>query len=112
VQNDGRVAERGHVAHDLVERAVVAGLKLLLFFLVAQFGIAAGVGAAAAGNLRDAQLEGGPARFGVFARGHDDAGVRHGEAQDGDDLFEVVVRNRVRRIGPWRSRRPARCAAR
>jgi len=63
------------------------------------FHVAARVGAAAGGNLRDAEGKGVGAHLGGLAGAHDDAGVGHGEAEDGDDALEVVIGDRVGRIG-------------
>ncbi len=93
MQKLGHEPELGDVADDLVQRAVVAELELgrveLLVLLVA-----AGVGAAAGADLADAEGERLAAQVGGLARAQDHAGVRHGEAQDGDELAEVDVADR------------------
>ncbi len=49
-------------------------------------------------DLADAEGEGLAAQVGRLARAHDHAGVGHREPQDGDDLAEVDVAHRVRRL--------------
>ena len=92
-----RVAERGNVANDLIERTMVAKLKLLRIMSIAKLGVAAWIATTTGGNLRHSQIEGCAASVGVFPRGHDDAGVRHGQPENRDNFFEIRIRNGVRR---------------
>jgi hypothetical protein len=61
-------------------------------------GIPAGIRAAAGRNLGYAQCVGLAAHFGAFARGENDAGVGNGETQDGDDLAEILIGDRLGRV--------------
>ena len=79
----------GDVADDLVERAVVAQRELAASTSRPRRSRRGWCGCRRrSGN---AQGEGLAAHVGGLARGHDDARVGHGEAQDGDDLAEVDV---------------------
>ena len=60
--------------------------------------VAAGVGLGGGADLAYAVFDQLVAHFGPLAGGDDDAGVGHGDADDGDDLHEVLVAHRVRDV--------------
>ena len=95
----GREAHLGDLADDLVDGRVSPTANWLLLKSPCGELVAAGIGAAAGGGLRDADLEALVAHLGGLAGGHDDSGVRNRQAQDGDELEEVGVGDLPRRGG-------------
>lgn len=84
----GDVAAVDHHADDLVERAVVAQGELcagVLLLVAARVGLAGG--AELAGAVADELV----AHGGLLARTYYNAGVGHGDADDGHNLHEVLV---------------------
>ena len=94
----GDVAAVDHHADDLVERAVVAEGELGAGFLVVALVhtaftsvVAAGVGFGSGTDLAGTVFDQLVAHGGALAGGDDDAGVGHGDADDGHNLHEVFV---------------------
>jgi len=85
------VSELGNVVNHFIEGAMVAESELGLVEDFFSFCIAAWVGFAAGGNLRDAEGEGVPTHIGIFAGGHDDAGIGDGQTQNGYNFAKVKV---------------------
>ena len=86
-------------ADDLVERARVAQDELLSFFLLFRgaVGIRAYADAGRGVDLGDPMRDQARPGFRVLARREDHAGVRNGDADGEQELFEVGVRNLVAR---------------
>ena len=104
----GDIATIDHHADDLVEGAVVAkgelgagGTRLLVGLgsgVVALLVVAAGVGLGGGTDLADAVFHQFVAHLGTLAGGDDDACIGHGDADDGDNLHEVLVADGVRDV--------------
>ena len=82
-------------ADDLVQGALVGHVELLGVVGACLGSVAAHAGAAAAGDLRDAQLQRRCAHLLRLAGGDDHARVGHRDADERDDLLEHFVGNAV-----------------
>ena len=82
-------------ADDLVQGALVGHVELLGVVGACLVHVAAHAGAAAAGDLRDAQLQRRCAHLLRLAGGDDHARVGHRDADERDDLLEHFVGNAV-----------------
>ena len=86
------------ILHHLGQASVVAELKLGRLKLTV-FLVAAGIGAAARRDLRNAEFQGEAAYGGIFARGHDQARIGNRQAQNRHQLQEILIADGMRRPG-------------